>query len=517
MHNSYVYNVGQAFGKVVDRFGDRPALRFAGGLVVSYGELDAHANRVARMLVQRGLRRGDVLGIVHTKTVRCYAAMLASLKVGAAYVNLDDQNPAPRLSHIFSTARPKIVVAETPSEAIMRAAHDAGATLIDLTDPGIDREVAASSEAGIDNLAAISGRDPAYIMYTSGSTGVPKGALITHANVLNFGAWCGERFEIQPDDILTNVNPMYFDNSVFDFYGALLNGASLAPITREVLSDPARLVMQIEEAACTTWFSVPSLLIYLTTLRLLSPDRLRTVRQFVFGGEGYPKPELRKLLNTYGKRSRLINVYGPTECTCICSAWNVREEDLEDANVLVTLGPVAENFSALVLNGDDDVAPGEVGELCLLGPQVGLGYINDSQRTEKSFVANPTQSAWQEPMYRTGDLVRLDADGRKLHFVGRADNQIKHMGYRIELEEIEAALNRLPDVTQSAVVQKNARAGMKILVAYVAANGETTEQSLRDGLDRLLPPYMVPQRFYIRSTLPKNANGKIDRVALKNE
>ena len=170
----------------------------------------------------------------------------------------------------------------------------------------------------------------------------------------------------------------------------------------------------------------------------------------------------------------------------------------------------------MVVLGDDDrvVEPGGIGELGLMGPQVGLGYVGDPERTATAFTANPVNAAWHERMYRTGDLVRLGSDGRRLDFVGRKDNQIKHMGYRIELEEIEAALQRLDGVTQAAVVQAAGRREMKLLVAYIASDIAYTDEEMRERLATLLPPYMIPQRFEYRAFLPKNANGKIDRRAL---
>ena len=513
---SYLYNIGLAFNEVVNTYADRPALKFADGRVVSYRELDHFANQLASVFAHRGLGRRDVLGIVHTKTVGCFAAMLAALKLGAIYVNLDDQNPAPRLEHIFSTAEPKFVFAENIPNSVRDATLVRGSSVLDLADPKFLSDVSAAPAGEPEQCAQVTGSDPAYIMYTSGSTGVPKGAIITHANVLNFSAWCGESFAIEPQDVITNLNPMYFDNSVFDFYGGLLNGASIAPVTRETLADPALLLEQVELTGCTTWYSVPSLLIYLTALKLLTPDRLTTIRQFIFGGEVYPEPELRKLRATFGDRSKFINVYGPSECTCLCSAWDLSAEDLEYTKGFA-IGPIAANCSALVLMEGRPVARGEVGELYVLGPQVGLGYVSDRERTEKAFVTNPLNERCSERAYRTGDLVRLGDDGRMLRFVGRVDNQIKHMGYRIELEEIEAALNRLEGVIQSAVVQKPDSSGVKIIVAYVASDTSLTKTGLREGLMELLPTYMIPQHFELRQSLPKNANGKIDRVALAAE
>ncbi|MBV8582987.1 MAG: amino acid adenylation domain-containing protein [Candidatus Eremiobacteraeota bacterium] len=511
----YRYNAGLAFAALAARTPRNPALRMPGGKAVTYGELNALANRIAALLSQRGVGLRDVVGIVHTKSAECYAAMLAALKLGAAYVNLDDQNPPARLAHIFSTARPKIVCGESLDAGIGTAVKASGAGVVEWSETLAD--IASLDAAEPPQCADVTGADPAYVMYTSGSTGVPKGACMTHANVLNFGAWCAARFGVAAGDTLTNVNPMYFDNSVFDFYGALLNGAALAPVARDALGDAGEILRTVEEAGCTIWFSVPSLLIYLSTMKVLESRRLPAIRAFVFGGEGYPKPELRRLFAAFSDRATLVNVYGPTECTCICSAWDVSEADLAEPEGLVTLGPVAENFAMLVLDDSRPVGPGEVGELCLLGPQVGAGYLNDAERTAAAFVQNPLNDRFGERMYRTGDLVRLGNDGRSLDFVGRKDNQIKHMGYRIELEEIESALNRIEGISQSAVVQKPGRRDRKILVAYIATKRALTEADARLALETLLPPYMIPQRFEVRESLPKNANGKVDRVALAAE
>ncbi len=511
----YDFNVGLAYRTSLQVHAERPALIRPGGRTLTHAALDRLANRIAHVLTSRGVSRRDVVAIVHTKTDECYGAMLACLKLGAAYVNLDDQNPPVRLVQMFGSAQPKIVTGSRLTDNVKRAAEECAIPVLDFNE---HEGLAALEATPSDEPAAlelVTGADPAYIMFTSGSTGVPKGAVMTHANVLNFASWVGKRFGITSRDVLTNVNPMYFDNSVFDFYGAILNGASIAPVTREAVGDASALLSQVEEAACTVWFSVPSLLIYLTTVKALDAARLPSIRTFVFGGEGYPKPELQKLFNAVGSRSRLVNVYGPTECTCICSAWDVTAADLQEAGGLVTLGPVADNFSMVVL-GDDgrSVEPGGVGELGLTGPQVGLGYVGDPERTAAAFTANPANAAWPERMYRTGDLVRLGADGRRLDFVGRKDNQIKHMGYRIELEEIEAALHRLDGVTQAAVVQAAGRREMKLLVAYIASDVAYSDEQMREHLAAALPPYMIPQRFEYRAFLPKNANGKVDRRAL---
>ncbi len=510
----YTHNLGQAFANVVARHGILPAVHTADGTKVGYADLDALSNRLARWLSARHAGPGRVVALQNAKTPQGYAAMLACLKVGAAYTNLDVQNPPERLGHILSVCRPLLVLCDqTPALALVEAAARLSSPVVAM--PDYMAEIDAMEGTIPPDLPKVTGADPAYVMFTSGSTGIPKGVAVSHASVLNFVAWARSVFGIGPGDVVANANPIYFDNSVFDFYAALFSGACLAPVGSGELGDAAATVRRVDEAKCTIWFSVPSLLIYLMTMKALRPGTFRSVRSVVFGGEGYPKSELAKLFDLYGERCDFYNVYGPTECTCICSAYRISAEDLRDAQGLPPLGRIADNFSYLVLDGDAAVAPGETGELCLLGPQVGLGYYNDPERTAAAFVQNALSPALPQRMYRTGDLVR-DVSG-VLHFIGRKDNQIKHMGYRIELEEIEAAIGRLDYVVQAAVIYKRIRDSFGHIIAYVAtADAAIEDARLRGDLKALLPAYMMPNRFVVSRDLPKNANGKVDRARLKN-
>lgn len=496
----YEYNLAIRFQAVVSQHGDRTAIWFSRNEQVSYSELNKLANRTARFLAQRGLKKTDVVSISGQKSVLTCASMLASLKLGCPYVILDPDSPAERLRKILSTSRPSLLLAEPDLiNRLAEVAADLAIELVDTTSLG-----AALGDLDSDNLletGSVTGSNPAYIMFTSGSTGFPKGAVMTHANVLNLIAWSQKTFSITIDDILTNVNPLYFDNSVFDFYAALFTGASLVPLTKEETSDPKLLVEKIDEGACTLWFSVPSLLIFLQTMRATDGKHLRSIRRFIFGGEGYPKAKLKQLFDTYSPASEFFNVYGPTECTCICSSYRLTNEDFDDLRGLPPLGYLADNFDYLITDG----------ELCLLGPNVGRGYYNDPERTAQSFVQNPTHDKFIDIMYRTGDLVRLNPADGKLYIEGRKDNQIKHMGYRIELEEIEAALYCLDYVFEAAVLHTNSN-GLSRIVAVVA--GDFDNEQIRRDLKQIVPNYMVPSVFHREKMLPKNPNGKVDRRQL---
>jgi D-alanine--poly(phosphoribitol) ligase subunit 1 len=392
-----------------------------------------------------------------------------------------------------------------------------GTTVIKQDGEDLTTRIAGLEDTNLPVTKNITGENLSYIMYTSGSTGSPKGAVMTHANVLNLLEWSRETYQIACEDVLTNVNPLYFDNSVFDFYSAIFNGACLVPFSKQEVRNPKSLVEKIDAAGCTLWFSVPSLLIFLQTMKATDGTYLRTIKQFIFGGEGYPKAKLKALYDTYSNTSRFINVSGPTECTCICSSYQITDADFHDLQGFPPLGSLAANFSCLILDENGrKVTDGELGELCLLGPNVGRGYFNDPERTASSFVQNPYNDKYREIMYKTGDLVRLDPADGKLYIHGRKDNQIKHMGYRIELEEIENALHRIEYISEAVALHSN-RGGLSQIIAVVASRPEADDEQLRLELKKIIPEYMIPSVFYHEETLPKNPNGKIDRKLIKEK
>lgn len=510
---AFVSNIGLAFEEVVRRHHDRTALLYpATQEVVSYGKLAALANAIAAELIREGVKQGDVVAMFHDKSPPAYAAMLACLRLGVIYTNLDPDSPWARLEKILHTCQPRLIVNSFSTLPHQDALKQAGKLpVVDLQ--AWSRRPPVDSEA-LPDAGSVGGHQPAYIMFTSGSTGIPKGAAISHANLLWFIAWAHDRFAVTQDDVMTNANPMYFDNSVFDFYTALFAGATLVPLTAEQVREPRTLVRLVNQARCSIWFSVPSLLVYLLTTRALAADDFPAMRAIIFGGEGFPKTRLKQLFDLFGSRTALENVYGPTECTCICSAHRVDAADFDDMTRLTTLGSIAQNFSAHIL--PLDATDPNFGELFLTGPHVGLGYYNDSERTSSVFIQNPANVRYPEVGYRTGDLVERDENG-KLHFKGRQDFQIKHMGYRIELEEIEAALNTLPKVKECAVIYHKIAEGLGEIVAFAAVDDVTgTAEALLSQLVALLPAYMVPRKVNVMARLPKNANGKIDRVSLQS-
>jgi D-alanine--poly(phosphoribitol) ligase subunit 1 len=360
----------------------------------------------------------------------------------------------------------------------------------------------------------ITGADPAYVMFTSGSTGEPKGVVIPHQGVLHLVEWASHDLGIGPDDRLTNVNPIFFDNSVFDIYAGLLNGAAIVALDALKGRPPAELVADIASNKCTFFFAVPTLFMFLDSMHLLTPDKLPSVSRFMFGGEGFPVARLRRFYEAFAGKAQLINCYGPTETSCICSGFAITESALQITEGLAPLGRLNPGFSCRILDDElKPVAAGSVGELWLGGPCVGLGYLNNPEETAKRFRQDPSIDGYRAILYRTGDLVALDQRTGLLHFRGRADNQVKLRGYRVELEEIDHAMASIPGVTRAlAMVIEDVNGSSRLIAAY--SGSRLGDADLLAHCNTRLPAYMVPSRFTWLDSIPTNANGKADRRAV---
>ena len=504
-------NLRQQFELNLDFYKNELALIYP-NKEITYNDLDQLSNQLANYLIGENITNLDVIGIVNTKSFIGYACMLACIKIGAIYTNIDEHNPLVRMDKIFNVCKPKIIIIDhVPSDELKNILD-----LLSLKYSVLASVALLKSFSSKRTILAyeIIGSQPAYIMFTSGSTGTPKGVVVSHDNILSFLKWSIPYYEINTSDRFAQLSPLYFDNSVFDFYTALFGGASLVPIRKEMTKNAAQLVDYVSRKKCTIWFSVPSLLVYLLTMRVLTPNSFVALRVITFGGEGFPKGALKKLYNLYSNRIRFVNVYGPTEATCICSAYEIKETDFEDMIDLAPLGLINPNFDFLILNENSNkVGLGSKGELYLIGSNVALGYYNDTELTNLNFIQNPVHNLYRDVVYKTGDIV-FQKDGL-LHFSGRLDNQIKHMGYRIELEEIEAALNSLSYVAQSAVLYERTHANYGKIIAFVACVENIEEVSIKDSLEDLLPYYMIPNVIVLSGFLPLNKNGKVDKKVLK--
>ncbi len=498
----YTPNLWTQFIEIAESEPESISFSFEDGKYTFF-ETQKRAQQLSQSLLNSGVKNGNVVGIFHDKSFDGFCLMLACLRIGSPYVNLDPNTPPKRLEKILKTCSPSIIVNLITHLNWLTEIAQSGYKLLTID------ELKESPKQLV--IPTVTGNNPAYLMFTSGSTGMPKAAVISHSSLLNFISWAKDRFEINNQDRLTNVNPLFFDNSVFDFYASLFNGATLCPAPTNLLKNPLELVSWVNSQTCTIWFSVPSLLVYLLTMRALSQDNtMKSVRSVIFGGEGFPKSKLLKLFEIFSHQADLVNVYGPTEGTCICSAHTVTKQDFVAMNKLTTLGKLADNFDYFIELMEEST---NRGELILLGPQVCLGYFNSPEQTTSAFIQNPKHSNYRDIGYKTGDLVELDVNGN-FHFLGRKDFQIKHMGHRIELEEIEAAIASIENIDESAVTYEKLNDGMGRILLHFKGSPEIKDLTIINNLKSKIPSYMLPQKIIRHDQLPKNANGKIDRRAL---
>lgn len=485
-----------------------PALIFDDN-VCSFGELKQLAERCATALAKRGVAHGDVVALQLPKRRIAYALLLACLRLGCPYVFLDPKNPPERTARIVAQLQPKLLFSWGD------AVNPFGEAMA-LGDAGDDDWL--GEVGGLANDAApfaATGTDPAYVMFTSGSTGDPKGAVIPQQGLLSLMEWARGMVGASTRERFTAINPLHFDNSVFDIYCGLLNGAALVPVETSEVTNPAKWVKIIRAGQASVMFAVPTLFLILDQLGLLTPKALPDIRVFQFGGEGYPIEKLREFHGRFSGHARLVNVYGPTETSCICSSVEITPEILTAPDhEFPPLGKMHRDFTYAVLNIDETPVPrGEPGELWIGGPCVGLGYYASAAETAIRFRQDPRQNRYRAIYYRSGDRVHEDDRGW-LWFQGRVDNQVKIRGHRIELEEIDLAVQSVPDIRRAVAVVLAGPDGGEIAVAYMADRIVTADEVLVCCRAKL-PAYMRPAHVVQFDELPRNANGKVDRRAAR--
>jgi amino acid adenylation domain-containing protein len=491
---------------------------------LTYAQLDALSNQIARLLKEAGLRRGDRVALCMRKCPTAIAALLGIYKADGIYVPLDPLSPAPRLVKMLESCGTRWILAGGVDRALVDAlcgGERAGRMSLGWLEsqaPGgsgapaftLDDVVRCSDQPlRYDNSPG----DPAHILFTSGSTGTPKGVVITHANVLRFVEWATGYFEMEASDRVSAHPPLHFDLSFFDIFGTLAAGAELHLVPPELNLLPNRLADLIRRSALTQWFSVPAVLTYMAQRDVVRHGDFPRLRRVLWCGEVLPTPTLIYWM-TRLPHVQFTNLYGPTEAT-IASSFHTVAGCPEDPQASIPIGVPCGGEELLVL--DEAMRPlsaGEVGTLYIGGAGLSPGYWRDRERTDAVFVRHPERPL--ERLYNTGDLARTGEDGL-VYFIGRADTQIKSRGYRIELGEIEAAVNAVTGVQEGAVVALPSAGfeGSAICCAYVPASAGITPIVLRRELSRLLPSYMLPARWISLDQFPRNANGKIDRPRLK--
>jgi amino acid adenylation domain-containing protein len=491
---------------------------------LTYGELEAAGNRLARLLREAGCSRGDRVCLFVPKCPAAIVAELGVLKADCVYVPIDIASPAPRVEMIVDSSEPALILATEPAAKLLddvlglRSDSIAVGALEDRLSGEHFESAFSSADADVQSAEPLpvetKPADAAHILFTSGSTGTPKGVVIKHENVVAFVEWATAYFGTKESDRISGHPPLHFDLSTFDIYGTFLAGAELHLVPAAANLMPNKLAAVIRDAELTQWFAVPSTFTFMAKFDAFEHGDFPALERVIWCGEVLPTPILMHWMERL-PHATFTNLYGPTEATIASSYFTVPEIPAGETEP-IPIGVACDGEELLVLDEQLQPVPdGEIADLYIGGVGLSPGYWRDEEKTAAAFLPDPRNPA--ERIYRTGDLAKVREDGL-VDFLGRADSQIKHRGYRIELGEIETALNALDEIRECAVVgvETGGFEGTAICCAYApAAGADVAPPAIREQIARSLPTYMLPSRWVVMDGLPKNVNGKIDRRAIR--
>jgi amino acid adenylation domain-containing protein len=485
--------VYQLFEEQVERASDAIAVRF-GKEELSYRELNVRANKLARYLRRLGVGPEVLAGIFTDRSLEMLIGLIAILKAGGAYLPLDPEYPPDRIGFMIDDSQARVVL--TQSALLHRLPGTAPTICLDTDSPAFSDESSENLQASAvpDNLA--------YVIYTSGSTGRPKGVLVAHRGVTNMIEASLKLFEVNSDSRILQAASLSFDASVLEIFMALLSGATLYLVGRGTLASGSELAQLLCDHAITTTAVTPS------QLDMIPNGEYPALHTIIAGGEASSAATAAR----WSRGRRLFNVYAPTEATVYATA----KQCVEGEARVPPLGWPISNMQIYLLDERLQPVPiGITGEIHIGGVGLARGYLNQPRLTAEQFVPHPFSRMPGARLYKTGDLARFHADG-EIEFVGRADQQVKLRGFRVELGEIETVLSQHPSVREAVVVAREHDSGGKRLIAYVVAREKLppTTSEMRDYLRRTLPEYMVPASFVVLEALPLTATGKVDRNAL---
>lgn len=500
-----IINVIEYLAQTEKQYSNKAAVR-DGISSISFNELKSFSEQLSGAIekVISGEKKKPI-AVLLPKSASTISVFMAILNSGNIYVPLDVKMPQMRLEKILENLQPALIIYDDITAPLLEKLKY---FYLCRTKEDLCKEPCNWYDLG-ELCNEIIDADPAYIIYTSGSTGVPKGVVVSHRGIIDYIEWAVSCYDIASEEIIGNQAPLFFDNSTLDIYLCMKTGATLEIIPEEQFAFPIRLMQYVEEKGITFIFWVPSVLINVMKLKALDSLDIKCLRKILFAGEVMPNKQLNYWRQNI-PHALYSNLYGPTEITVDCTYYIVDRQFLD--NEPLPIGFPCRNSNIIILNENDKACMvGEVGELCVVGSSLALGYWNEQDKTEAVFCQNPLNTRYIESMYRTGDLVYMNSLG-EIMYVGRKDNQIKHLGYRIELGEIESAIMSIEGVQNCCVIYDKENTQ---LVAFVEIETDVVDnQAIRRELMLKVPKYMVPAKYVKIEEMPLNKNGKIDRHKL---
>ncbi|WP_340106996.1 amino acid adenylation domain-containing protein [Rhodohalobacter sp. 8-1] len=506
-----IYTISQILSQSAHRVPDNTAFQ-SGSESITFSEADQRTNQIAHFLINNDLKKGDRVGVFLNRNVKSALAVHGILKAGGVFVPIDMDAPVERIQFILDDCKIKHIISEESLANKLKPVLDSISTEVVIL--GVHLPNTSHSFFKWESLNKVQnhlpdikilGSDLAYIMYTSGTTGFPKGIMHTHYSGLSYAKLSKALYNISESDVVVNHSPLHFDMSTLGYFTAPLAGAKCIILGKQYSVFPASLSQLIEQEKITVWYSVPLVLQQLLERGDLHNRDFSSLRWILFGGEPFPVHQLNQFMD-HCSNAHFSNVYGPAEVNQ-CTFYNQKGEEKKYESV--PLGKVWNDTDHLILDENSvEVKKGDVGELMIHSSTMMVGYWNNQELTKKSILEIDSASGVKKKYYKTGDLVKEDKDGI-LHFMGRKDRQIKTRGYRVELNEIEETILRYDDAKQVACYSYKLKGVNEIFASVVLRSGALLDD-LEQKIQKSLPKYSIPKLILETQKLPRTSAGKVD-------
>ena len=478
---------------------------------ITFSALHQQSLRLASRLISMGIAQNKPVGVFLDKSIESVYANLGILYAGDFYMNLDIKTPAERIRNIIQLVEPAAIISTTrqikPIEGIIPST-----TQVILLDEAVET-ADVDATAILRRLSTIIDTDPSCIINTSGSTGTPKGVVLNHKSFFDFIEWAIDTFHFGDDLVMGSLSPIVFDIYSFELCMLMAKASTLVVLPAHLAAFPAKILEVLEQHKVNFLFWVPTIMVNIANMDLLSAFKLESLKTVWFAGEVFPTKQY-NYWHHHLPQTTFANLYGPIEITLDCTYYIINKE-IPDEEPL-PIGYPCRNTDILVLDDEDRLVKeaNVEGELCVRGTSLAMGYYNNPEKTAAAFVQNPLNKAYPEVIYRTGDIVCYSEEGL-IMFKGRKDNIVKHQGYRTDLGEIEhVIINTLKLVKNGCIVYNQAE---KQITLFYEAEEEVPVTEFRLSIGKVLPKYMIPTAYHRLEQLQRNANGKIDRLFYKKQ